>query len=287
MTEHKLLIKKVVHVVILLSLLTILLVGCGLIEVTIYEAQVITCADTDPYQSSVLGGWREKSPTVVPGNTNFPKLVNHRCPDMTPDWQTALEAIGCEKQGDTFTCTNGKLASFECSRIELPSHLWAGLEPSYPVLPCSMIVGHPNKQEQFESEGYISRTGGFVTSYLRYIVVRNKEPQLIKNADELKEIFAPIESSEEALSYALITTDLDAYYGHELYTGYDYFTDVIEDTHVTEVSTGYIVNLFNQPEFGCDHAISQTLVVVDYAGTVTQSEPEVIYDNLMVQMCND
>jgi hypothetical protein len=85
----------------------------------------------------------------------------------------------------------------------------------------------------------------------------------ISTQEELRDWFAPIESTDEALSYALVATGYSAKYApgdYRLAVGdvcdpgpehYYYYTDVLEDTHVAEVVNGYHVHLFYGENTGC------------------------------------
>ncbi len=89
-------------------------------------------------------------------------------------------------------------------------------------------------------------------------------------------MFAPIESSDEALSYALVTTDLVARYETEddpIFRYADYFVDRVEDTHVEETIDGFVVHLFTMPTplCGCGvHTVYAVDILVTKDGRVEQ-----------------
>jgi hypothetical protein len=106
--------------------------------------------------------------------------------------------------------------------------------------------------------------------------------QLIGSREKLRDLFAPIESADEALSYALLATGYSTKYEPEDYRlavpgdcdpgpkGYRYYVDTLEDTHVVEVEGGYQVHLFDSQVFGCGpHPVWSVIVQVNHDGTIT------------------
>jgi hypothetical protein len=110
----------------------------------------------------------------------------------------------------------------------------------------------------------------FCTGF-RYVVVQDGQFVLIRNEDEFRNIFAPVETADEALSYALAVTGLSAYYGLERQTGYEYFVEVVEDTHVDEMgSDGYRVHLFREEGdgWGLTYAVEFRVTLTGYVEQV-------------------
>jgi hypothetical protein len=92
--------------------------------------------------------------------------------------------------------------------------------------------------------------------YESFVLLQDGEFTLIASIFELQAAYAPIESANEALSYALVATGLSARYG--LQGGEStpvtyYLVDTIQDTHVEETEDGYRVHLYSgyQPPCGC------------------------------------
>jgi hypothetical protein len=107
--------------------------------------------------------------------------------------------------------------------------------------------------------------------------------RIISTQEELREWFAPVESADEALSYALVATGYSAKYAPEDYRlavgdicdpgpeHYYYCTDVLEDTHVSEVANGYHVNLFYSERYGCGpFPVSSVTVKVSFDGSLSE-----------------
>jgi hypothetical protein len=107
--------------------------------------------------------------------------------------------------------------------------------------------------------------------------------RIITTQEELRDWFAPIGSADEALSYALVATGYSAKYVPEDYRlavsdicdpgpeHYHYYTDVLEDTHVTEVVNGYHINLFHGEKYGCGpFPVSSVTVEVSFDGSISE-----------------
>jgi hypothetical protein len=138
--------------------------------------------------------------------------------------------------------------------------------------PASVRARTPAKGE------YFYRDGGLYPVYIRYVLIRDGGFQLVKNEEEFRAIYAPIESPDEALSYALAMRNLSAYYGLEYNREYEYFVDEIEDTHVETVADGYSVHLYHYQLFGCGpHNTYAIELLVDPQGTITQVAQEAVF----------
>jgi hypothetical protein len=152
------------------------------------------------------------------------------------------------------------------------------------------------------------RTEGLVSPLC--VQARVKEggvSRIITSQEELGEWFGPIESAEEALSYALVATGYEAKYAPEDYRlsvgetcdpgpdKYRYYTDVLEDTHVAEVVNGYHINLFYGENVGCGpFPVSSVTVEVAFDGAISEFPKVKLYEQgipcpgeKIVQCCID
>ena len=99
--------------------------------------------------------------------------------------------------------------------------LLGGLSPADPLVECFNYSGEPPDRAQFEEEGCMRLV---LTSHLLF---KDNAYQLVSGADELRPLFAPVESADEALSYALAATDLYARYGQEIDPDRQYLVDEV------------------------------------------------------------
>ncbi len=170
-----------------------------------------------------------------------PKIINHTPPDLV----VSFEAFN-----------DPSLASrFGCNELQMPSNLLGGLEPPYPIAICTIqyIPGEGSEEliAAIDNGQYLYYTGGLFGTYIRYVIQQDGEFVLLKTEKDFRKVFAPIESADEALSYALAVRNLSAYYGIEYFPEYEYEVDTIEDTFVAPEADGYLVHLFYDSVFGC------------------------------------
>jgi hypothetical protein len=118
------------------------------------------------------------------------------------------------------------------------------------------------------------------------VTVQDGQFTLISTEDELREIVAPIEDDQEALTYVLAVImgrriwphAPRPYYGLELDRKLEYHVDVIEDTHVERAEDGYLVHLFLYDRWGCEHPTFYAIDVhVTPQGDVEQVSKEIVY----------
>lgn len=170
------------------------------------------------------------------------------------------------------------------------SDLYGGLEPKYPSAYC-YIDWVSGNQCLYES-------GGFIHICEQVVVYLDGTFQLIGTREELRDLFAPIESADEALSYALLATGYSAKYEPEDYRlavpgdcdpgprGYHYYVDTLEDTHVVEVESGYQVHLFASETFGCGpHTVWSVIVQVNHDGAITIHQQQKLFEEGRGPMC--
>lgn len=167
--------------------------------------------------------------------------------------------------------------------IRKPSDLLGGLSPALPLAVGSTVL--------YQDEGeivavYANRC--MRNQYIRYLVRSNDQTLLVDSIEEMAMLYAPIDSPQEALSYAIATTGYAALFDLEQIKKPTLYTDVIEESHVEEVSGGYIVHLFNDYLCGCGpHVVQSVAVTVLQDGTIQIAAPvdafsDPQYDDLCV-----
>ena len=199
-----------------------------------------------------------------------PEFINHEPPNLAVSMDVFSD--------DTL------LANFGCNEIQTPPSLIGGLEPSYPIAICTLQYtpgeGTEELAAEIEAEQYFYYTGGLFGTYIRYIIYQNGEFVLLKTEEDLRKLFAPIESPEEALSYVLAAKNLSASYGIQYDPAYKYEVDRIEDTYVTPDTDGYLVHLFPDQAFGCGpHWISEVDVHVSVDGNIEERSSRQLFRN--------
>ncbi|MCP4601044.1 MAG: hypothetical protein GY847_11050 [Proteobacteria bacterium] len=211
--------------------------------------------------------------------------MNHSQPELDVDF-SVFENGGCppDQYGFRDCETGSPLADLGCDRIRKPSNLLGALDPSYPITLC-LVFPYRNTEEpgaenaRMLAEGkYFFNIGGVDPAYVRYVIFRNNQFELVETEDEFRSVFAPIATPEEALGYALAVRNLSAYYNLEPDPKYEYFVDEIEDTYVEETTGGYLAHLFFYEVFGCGpHLTYAADVEITTQGDVKEISREAIY----------
>jgi hypothetical protein len=204
-----------------------------------------------------------------------PRFINHPRPDLSVDFNAFADA-GClpDESGRMVCGPESPLAAFGCDRLEAADDLMGGLDPALPIAYCVYDPdrhpdGGPGNNSEYASEGYFFRSGGLIQVYIRFVVFMEGKYRVLKNPEEFAEVFAPVDSADEALGFALTAGPYTGYYGLKREPGFRYLSDVVEDTHVDETKEGYAVHLFFYQTFGCGpHTTSSAEITVTKSGTV-------------------
>jgi hypothetical protein len=223
-----------------------------------------------------------------------PKVINHNPPSLSVSF-SKFQEIACPLDENGYlNCDSGHpLSALDCDDIFAPPSLFGGLDPAYPFAICQIDAIYGNSSDETKAEidagEYFYYEGGLSGKYIRYIVFRNDEFLLLKSEKEFREVYAPIESPEEALSYVLAVTNLSASYGIVLDPASEYETNTIEDTFVTATSDGYDLLLYYYAAYGCGpHWTSAVLVHISREGIIQElSQTNVFRDPNLDDVCFD
>lgn len=209
-----------------------------------------------------------------------PQVTNHPAPTLTIDTEIFTDT-GCPEGDDGHrTCTeDSPLTQIGCEKIVDVDNFIGGLDPTYPIILCYYPPPKDDRWDVEETE-YIYKEGCTKPFYVRYVVYRDGGFQLIKNISELQAVFAPIESPDEALSYAIATTGYSAYYDIKPERGYRYHVDELEDSYVTETEEGYNVHLFYYQWCGCGpHTTSAVDVYLSRSGDIKPGSYQPLFED--------
>jgi hypothetical protein len=215
-------------------------------------------------------------------NINQPETIHYPKPELQVDF-AVFEQAGCIRgEYNKLDCSSvPTIAAMECDQIYLTGDLLGGLDPNLPLAQCEYI---PYRHDQYDLESfegtYLFNSGCSMAFLVRYLVPQEGGFTLVHNLNELAEIFAPIETPEEALSYAIAATGLTAVYDTDLPRSYRFLVDKIEDTHVDHNSAGYEVFLYDDYLCGCGpHTVSLIRVQVTPDGKVSLMNPVPVYED--------
>ena len=249
----------------IVSLLALSLVSCSFVR------RLIGAGDEGMEVTSV--------PTPRTTGAESLEIINHPKPDLSVNIQPFVDA-GCSGENlYVMECTaDSPIRALGCDFLSINA-LSGGLDPSNAVATCSRreVSGEP------PNPSFFNMTGCLMPVYQADVISVNGEFRLLSGPDDLQAYFAPVESENEALSYAQLVTGLNAVYGREAVQGSSYVfrVDRLEDTHVVKTDEGYLVNLFSGPEplCGCGtHTFYQRDVLVRPDGQVEIIASTPVYD---------
>jgi hypothetical protein len=189
---------------------------------------------------------------------------------------------GCIAEDYSLNCDGlGLDQRFSCMKIINASQTLENLSPQLPTVECLF------RSEDYNSQEGIVREGCMMPLFRRYIARQGEEFKLIESIEDFRSIFAPVETKEEALAFAVaLTRSLPRY---DISVPEDYFpvSSSITPTYAKETEGGYMVHLFDSEICGCG---SHPYYAIDYLvtrdGNVTELSREKVYDSNM-QICVD
>lgn len=213
-----------------------------------------------------------------------PQFINHPRPELTVDF-SAFEKAGCpENEYGMRSCElDSQLGELGCTSIQEPASLLGGLEPAYPLAICYVepLANGEETDPEFPEEGtYFYASGGLYPRYVRYVIYKDGNFELIQNENEFKATYAPVDSAEEALSFALAVRRVSAYYDLQPDQNLKYEVKSIEDTHVEITDVGYQVQVYFYQAFGCGpHYTYDVDLLVTQQGEIEELSKEAIFRN--------
>jgi hypothetical protein len=192
-----------------------------------------------------------------------------------------------EYPAPAFTADNSRFTELGCfdSSDCLPADLKAIPFPIDSIYPLNDSYGGLNPKlymalagkMRFDYDTVISAVytkGCMGTYYVRYLVEMDGKMRLIDSADGLKELYAPIESEDEALSYAVAVTGLTPLNDLNLHPLYKRYIRPLIESHSTFDGKQFTVNLYDTYLCGCGpHIVSTITVTVQQDGSFSLSEP--------------
>jgi len=212
----------------------------------------------------------------------FRQVIEHPQPEFIQA-NTFFTDLGCTESPECLpeSFLNNTLP---IDTLSEPPALFGGLSPYYPMAVAGTMVFGP--REEFAA---VFSEGCMATQYVRYVVNVDGELKLINSSSALADLYAPIESEGEALSYALAVTGLSALYDLDQDSKIKHLVKPLEETYARFDGERFTVHLFDTYICGCGpHIIYSVEVIVEQDGTFKLGEPvEAFSDPALDGMCID
>jgi len=203
-------------------------------------------------------------------------------PNLSVNIQPFIDA-GCVKENGHLNCSCiGLEEKYSLRTIVQPSEFLGGLSPKVPIVECTF------EQENYSADEGIVHKGCLAFIFNKYIILENNSFRLINNGEEFKQFFAPVETPEEALSFAVALTNSYPSYNITIPEQWDVFVSKIEETYVQETPEGFHVHLFRHSFCGCEHPDFAVDYLVTRTGEVSVISTQKIFNNPVLDgMCID
>lgn len=187
----------------------------------------------------------------------------------------AFIEAGCIGDGFSLNCDSLDLEEkFGCMQIVNASRELDNLSLSLPIVEC-LYLGN----DSGPSQG-ILREGCMMPLFRKYVVKQGEDFKLIESAEDFKSEFAPVETKEEALAFAVALTSSLSRYDTSAPEGYFSVSSTITPTYANETENGYIVHLFDSQLCGCGtHPYYAVDYLVGKDGNVTEIARQEVYNS--------
>lgn len=181
-----------------------------------------------------------------------PRIIHHAPPDLQVD-AAPFEALGCrEDEYGRLQCPAGTpLDVFGCQRLEPANPLLGGLQPAHPLAVCIYVPPGLYSSDFPTPDQYFYNAGGLMPQLVRYVIFADGQFRLLEGPPDLRAVYAPVETPEEALAFALALYPVEAKYNLQFDPRLKYEVRELEDTHVEAVEGSYLVHVFYYQLFGC------------------------------------
>lgn len=192
------------------------------------------------------------------------------------DASAFIEAGCIDTRNGRLNCSSiGLEERFSCESIWVLDDL-GGLSPNVPIVECDVLI----ENWTGNADAGIVHEGCLQPLFRKYIVIENGEYKLIGNKEEFVRFFAPVESPEEALAFAVALTNSYAIYNLTIPESYNVFVSSIKTTYVEKTDAGFKVHLFFSQFCGCgNHPYYSVDYLVNTSGEVKEISSERIYEN--------
>lgn len=209
--------------------------------------------------------WNSHLPLQVIDHT--PEFIDSPPLLESNDLTAALNRAGCARDGRRITCApESPWQDFGCTEFLMPDAGNTGLPAGINLLAQCLT---PEIEGEVRSN-YLYRIGCAFRKDVAYILEEDGGYRLVSTPAELQALWQPIETPEEALTYAVLLTGLSATHHFAAQPELLYFKDPLEGTRVSVEDDQFLINLFHYVTCMCEPWVnSEVLVSVDRRGELT------------------
>ena len=198
-----------------------------------------------------------------------PTFVVRPTPEAVFSTEKNLIMLGCMEGThlDLYCRVSSALLDYDCETLYKVPGVYADTGPVQGLI---ALCGSSPASRDDPRDSYLYRTGAAFMQDIAYFFLVDNSLRLIRTPDELRNLFAPIQSPDEAVNYAQLMTGLVAAYQLVPEPEYIYFYDPVDATRAETTSEGYRVFLFHYPGCGCEPWVnSEVELLVNRDGNIT------------------
>ncbi len=196
----------------------------------------------------------------------FKTIEEFPAPELSAD-NSWFEEHGCF---ESTSCLPQDLRKpeYQINTILPVSDILGGFDPHIPLALLQNMSFHGDPElPAVYTEGCMASMG------VRYLALEQDQIVLVDSMEDLQRLFAPIESENEALSYAVAATGLTPLYDLETHPEYIRYAKPLAESHVVFDGEKYLVTLFDTFLCGCGpHIVESVEVSVQQDGTLQLGE---------------
>jgi len=192
-----------------------------------------------------------------------------------------FQSIGCMWQTENYaTCPAESIPKkMGCDTLTTPNDYLNLIDANSQFVNCSYAPLLQNPPDETESKG-LYNSGCSTTVYQRLLAYKDGDYLLIRDLEDLKYYFSPIDSQEKALGYAIAATGYTPLFSFDQMENYRILVDELEPTQLKSSSESYEINLFDYQMCGCGphpHIMKWVKITINGDLEILESTP--VFEN--------
>ena len=203
-------------------------------------------------------------------NDTNENIVTSKPPETVVNDLSPFQNIGCIWQSENYAvCPQESVPKkMGCDSLTKPPEYLELLAPDSQFVICSFFPHMQAEADDTDAKGLYD-SGCKAQSKERLLVYQNGDYLLIRDLEDLQYNFAPVNSCEKALGYAMAATGFTGRFDLESLKDYRILAEKLEETSVISTTDGYEMVLYSKQLCGCGpHTTSMLKVKVTSSGEI-------------------
>jgi len=219
---------------------------------------------------------------TIPQFTKGTEIAITSLPPVTePADVSPFQNIGCIWQTENYaTCPAESIPKkMGCDTLTTPKDYLNLIDANSQFVNCSYTPPLQNPPDESGSKG-LYNAGCSTTVYQRLLAYKDGDYLLIRDLEDLKYYFTPIDSQEKALGYAIAATGYSPLFSFDQLENFRLLVEELEPTQIQSPSESYEINLFDHQMCGCGpHPYVMKRVKITNNGDLEIYESTPVFEN--------